>query len=119
MEMRDRLIELISTTTVGIVDGAVSTIGSRFTPSFIKDIADHLLASGIIVPPCKVGDKIYKLLDDEVIGGWSVFAITTYKSTFVITDDCGFRYANDEIGEEIFLTKEEAEAKLKEMKGNE
>lgn len=27
----------------------------------IEMLADYLLANGVIVPPCKVGDKIYKL----------------------------------------------------------
>lgn len=30
-----------------------------------EDLADHLLANGVIVPPCKPGDKVY-VLDDLV-----------------------------------------------------
>ena len=43
--MRDRLIELISQVQyMGGLEG---------------QLADHLLANGVIVPPCKVGDKVY------------------------------------------------------------
>ena len=29
-------------------------------------IADYLLSNGVIVPPCKVGDKVYVIYDDHV-----------------------------------------------------
>ena len=44
--MRDRLIKLIK----DIVH-----------PYFAETLADHLLANGVIVPPCKVGDTVYYL----------------------------------------------------------
>ena len=46
--MRDRLIELIS--------GIVSCAEDERT--FSEIIADHLLANGVIVPPCKVGQTV-------------------------------------------------------------
>ena len=27
----------------------------------LENIADHLIANGVIVPPCKVGDKVWEL----------------------------------------------------------
>jgi hypothetical protein len=47
--MRDRLIELIKGCSQYICDDAV----------LIESIADHLLANGVIVPPCKVGQTVY------------------------------------------------------------
>ena len=44
--MRDRLIELLDI----IIQPGEKTLG---------DIADFLLANGVVCPPCKVGDKVY------------------------------------------------------------
>lgn len=46
--MRDRLVELINQR----IDNKTWTVA---------ELADYLLANGVIVPPCKVGDKMYKL----------------------------------------------------------
>ena len=109
-DTEDRLIELLDDT---LQDWECDVSNKTLT-----EIAEHLSDNGVIAPPCKVGDAIYKLLDNEtVVGGWSVFSITVYKSGFVITDDCGFRYANDEIGKEIFFNKEEAQKALERSKG--
>ena len=49
--MRDRLIELLmDSEAFNDADGKADA----------KHIADHLLANGVIVPPCKVGDTIYQ-----------------------------------------------------------
>lgn len=45
-DMRDRLIELLDI----IIQPGEKTLG---------DIADHFIANGVILPPCKVGDKVY------------------------------------------------------------
>jgi hypothetical protein len=49
MNERERLIEMLA--DVGLCH--------------YDTIADHLLANGVIVPPCKVGDMVY-VLDDYV-----------------------------------------------------
>ena len=95
MTDRDRLIELL---------------GDYL---YSEQIADHLLANGVIVPPCKVGDKIYiitsvsqEIVESIVIGIWladGVFSLLTIHGTVIA----------DNIGKTIFLTKEEAEAELK------
>lgn len=48
--MRDRLIELLF------------DIHQKKIPS-MGEIADHLLSEGVIVPPCKVGDTLWKIED--------------------------------------------------------
>lgn len=45
-DMRDRLIELLS------------EIHSKKIPS-MGEIADHLIANGVILPPCNVGETLY------------------------------------------------------------
>ena len=52
--MRDRLIELLEEAKTQ----ARATIGS-LNNGFGEWYADYLLANGVIVPPCKVGDTVY------------------------------------------------------------
>lgn len=61
---RDRLIELIRQS------GCVSVwdyYNDDFVePDPIKTLADHLLANGVIVPPCKAGDIEKIVLPDTI-----------------------------------------------------
>ena len=109
--MRDRLIELLQ----GAYDKYINLL------EFEKNIiADHLLANGVIVPPCKVGDtlydiseffadydcpEMYELKDKEM-------SFEKYKGEYRFTYDCCYIYP-DEIGKTVFLTREEAEQALK------
>ena len=56
--MRDRLIELLDKkiTIVELVDS-----DEVWTNKKIAELADHLLAEGVIVLPCKVGSTIYRI----------------------------------------------------------
>ena len=107
--MRDRLIELIRCAEVHPVKGVVITVGSQYSPGFIADIADNLLANGVIVPPCKVGDTVYKT---SVLGEITELKIKGF--------DCGIATEPyniipiENFGKTVFLTKEEAEQALKE-----
>ena len=101
-DMRDRLVELIQ----NAVDGCASY--------WAELIADHLIANGVVLPPCKVGDKVYAfsyprtdiiVIDEETVESLSFQ---------VETDEC--YYDEDKFGKTVFLTKEEAEQKLKEMR---
>lgn len=53
MTERDRLIELLNTYMSGC-DG-----------DYAEELADYLIANGVIVPPCKVGDTAYIDLSDK------------------------------------------------------
>ena len=128
--MRDRLIKLIR-----------KGVNYEITPeNFIiptSDIlADYLLANGVIVPPCKVGNVVYATkgcfylphatqIKSNAIITCEIIAIKeTKKGKFLllkplIEEAFNMRSANDwfsflAIGKTVFLTKEEAEAKLKE-----
>ena len=93
---------------------------------FYDDIADYLLANGVIVPPCKVGDKVYEVLpkanivrENDVVGfhlgkfptlrGHKRKEYLVCYSTYCLT-----HIDIDSIGKTVFLSKEEAEKKLKE-----
>ena len=117
MTDRDRLIELLNEAE-DICDGTFDCDECEYNPSDnncrCELTADHLLANGVIVPPCKVGQTIYYA--DDFLG---------------IVEKCkvyGFTFVNKKInllvdnGELKFLTltwhstKEEAEQALKDMR---
>lgn len=120
MTDRDRLIELIQ----NAVNGCAR--------HWAEIIADHLLANGVIVPPCKVGDTIYSFCD--VFGVILPYVIQNFGVGFLGKDRPNYWYWEatshatetdelideidfdlDDIGKTVFLTKEESEAKLKEL----
>ena len=106
--MRDRLIELLNKKYDHFCDQCGVNKDSHYTES----LADYLLENGVIAPPCKVGDVVYwfnmgnKLMEAKVAQQGFVAKLT--KDGF----EYGLPY--DKIGKTVFLTKEEAEAKLKE-----
>ena len=114
-EMRDRLVEMID---------------DDYFPSS-EDLADHLIANGVIVPPCKVGDVVYCIVFMPFGCYWKVEKgfvrkiCVTKESADVNIVDCEYtKYANlnitvrpKDFNKTVFLTKEAAEQKLKEMRG--
>lgn len=97
--MRDRLIELLN----------IAVGDSNLTNNEVKIVADYLLKNGVIVPPCKVGDRVY-WIDNEKIKNCEVFEISIHSDGILIHTGIQFCLKPDA----VFLTKEEAEAKLKE-----
>ena len=96
--MLDRLIELIH-------DSGLSLDSVR--------IAEHLLANGVIVPPCKVGDTVW--IYDFM---WGLIPCKVDRSYHCICGEeggCTFEmsFTEDDIGKTVFLTREEAEQALK------
>ncbi len=123
---RDRLIELIiNAPKLDCIKGGRA---NGKTYQTVQNIADHLLANGVIVPPCKVGDKVYKISRNKVKECEVVFVGISADEkcshfNFVENYADGTFYKSysmvfDVIGKTVFLTKEEAEAKLKEREGN-
>ena len=105
--MRDRLIELIQNSVGGCAR------------HWAEVIADHLLANGVIVPPCKVGQTVYYISGfngDEKICGKKVKRILFDNEGLVFT--VRGMYMDFNIPEnELYITREEAEEALEKMKG--
>lgn len=118
MTDRDRLIEL--------VDKAKEEYANDVTDHTETDyIVESLLNEGVIVPPCKVGDTVYYFVDINIPQRLMLesriyhIEITeiTMKFYFHTVKKCQYRYGHfdfNDIGKTVFLTKEEAEEKLKE-----
>lgn len=121
MTERERLIHLIGEIK-SYEYGGMATVTD-------EGLADYLLVNGIIVPPVKVGDKVY-IKYQKKIYPVTVYAIrvdTKTNSKRICVDDwlqideyhqhsytATFKW--ESIGKTIFLTREEAENALKEQK---
>ena len=81
-----------------------------------EKIADYLIQNGVVVLPCKVGDVAYIIINEsEKFGGSYVEEekiVEVSTAGRIWTDKC--YYDDDDIGKTVFLSREEAEKKLKE-----
>ena len=119
--MKDRLIELLRNAPK--TDTVYGNIKLSKPVQTLQTIADHLLANGVIVPPCKVGDTLYvisQMRDKRILP-----FVNEYEATYiqvgkrkckVYHEQDGFIkiFLQDDFGKTVFLTKEEAERALKE-----
>ena len=104
--MRERLAELIKKG----IDKHESTIENYVHPEW-EFIADYLLDNGVVVLSCKVGDTVYQT-DGIRIYELEVFDVSIRRNKpYYETESIDFD--DDAIGKTVFLTREEAEAKLK------
>ena len=132
--MRDRLVELFDyvrehpeKTCPQFNRGCTGCKFEKLDDCGSDRLADHLLANGVIVLPCKVGDKIYfvdEVCDENAneyldinVGEVVSFSIQKEGLWMYCRYENGLTYWHlvaDELGKTVFLTREEAEAKLKE-----
>lgn len=134
MTDRDRLIELLSRKQdYGVVLGAHRAIIDNDV------LADYLIANGVILPPCKVGDTVY-IKNRPLIISFLYIDNEVYYVIQFDCDDCGdcpfyeddvsiegehdcktmgyIQFTEKDLGKTVFLTEEEAEEKLKERKNH-
>ena len=119
MTDRDRLIELLKQATTLHLDylESIDQKGLIDTEGKAEFFADYLLANGVIVPPCKVGDSIFRVGNGE-IWEWLIEHIEIYGDEIGFVDDGENYFTPDKLGKTVFLTKEEAERALKEREQN-
>ena len=115
--MYDRLVELLFQT------------GMLESESRCKIAAEDLIADGVIVPPCKVGDKVYYIssryekrgrrnvhvyfveegkVDSIIVGGSGIPQIDVCNGE----NEWSLFDSKEDFGEIVFLTREEAENAL-------
>ena len=133
MNNRDRLVELIKEATKLYLDylESIDEKGLIDTEGRAKFTVDHLIANGVIVSPCKVGDTVYVICNCTV-QETSVFSIKIETEdehyVYYITAkaiDGTWKTLNEYepvfrvfmFGKTVFLTREEAERELKEREG--
>lgn len=81
-------------------------------------LADYLLDHGVIVPPCKVGDKVYRPSICLGVVQFVIISFNIYQGEMFFTDDSENIIYLPDIGKTVFLTREEAEQALKERENN-
>ena len=119
MTQREKLIELLE-------NAPAAPNGERN----VATLADHLLANGIIVPPCKVGDKVWFL---NIYPSICMYRNFVYEAMVVrvyvehdneltlairIKNEWGtieYPRIREEIGKTVFLSREDAEKALERM----
>lgn len=82
----------------------------------VEYVADYLIADGWMRLPCKVGDTVYIIGLDKKIEKHFVEGICLYQNGLfieILYNGQGFSLPFNK----VFLTKAEAEQKLKEMRG--
>lgn len=88
--------------------------------NILEQKADHLLDNGVIVPPCKVGAEVFyvhEICDEYLdISKGEVISFSLQKEGLWVycryEDGLTYWHLVEEFGIELFLTREEAEAKL-------
>lgn len=113
--MRDRLIDILLEDCVTFTDEY--KVSARLQA---ERVADILLANGVIVPPCKVGDKVW-CIEENDNGDFCIakrFVTAILISGIGMKIRCGFcLYKPQEVGKELFFNEADAEKALKEREG--
>jgi hypothetical protein len=120
--MKDRLIELLDSCYVEKVEcypngiPAISYTKKAVDRGVIYKLADYLLANGVIVPPCKVGDTVYyiggihhSLVKSAIVE--EIIMNCNGVSDLLVTSENNVVFENSI--ELFYITKEEAEKALK------
>ena len=117
-EMRDRLVELLYEARNGweVYFNNSLLKGKTRDKSLPEFVADYLIENGVIVPPCKVGQRVYSIyLNGKLrtdLHGDRITQIKINRGGYHFKCWWGYFHLSD-IGKTVFLTKEEAEQKLK------
>lgn len=107
-KQRERLVELLQ-----IGDETKRNPLRWCDDEIVESLADCLLANGVIVPPVKYGDSLYIITEvSKAIVETIVLGVWVYEESFTVLTIHG-NILNDSFGKTVFLTKEEAEAKMK------
>ena len=110
MDVREKLVNMLNE----VQETGVNEIpaGFGYTSEYVEneEVASHLIAHGVTVQECKLGDKVYQTdgvrIYESIIGEITL----TEKNTIFVTENIAF----DEraIGNSVFLSYDEAEANL-------
>lgn len=123
--MRDRLVELLEEADVKVGEYIRENDHMDFVPTRAElhgVEADHLLANGVIVPPCKVKDTVYmvssggKIHEKKVLGVTTTVGLSLYdeiRTSAIFLCEGALIFKDSDIGKTVFLTREEAEQALK------
>lgn len=86
----------------------------------LEECADYMLANGVIVPPCKVGDTVYHVykgntIVNALVADWKkeAFGDWLFRAYFSVNgSSITLLFGDNNIGKTVFLASEEAEKAL-------
>ena len=120
MDVREKIVEILKQAPF---EGKV--LDEWWLEEKIKRIADHLIANGVIVLPCKVGTAVY-IPEIEVDKIERKVVTKIYRTTvdeysvnaryIMYHTRKGNNFTDSMVGKTVFLTREEAEKALEENK---
>jgi hypothetical protein len=123
MTERERLIQLLQSSHC--VELWNHNTDDFIEPNPIEKLADYLLANGVSVPPCKLGQKVWcicnysndytKPMEYQI----TILSMTENYYSFAMETKNGVyeHYCNkDDVGKWVFFTREEAEKALAERR---
>jgi hypothetical protein len=131
MEQKKRLVDLIKKSRREWLEKEYDNETEKSVDEYV---ADYLIANNVVVLPCRVGDTVYSLLywwdkDSGIVpyqiknltmtqnqkGEWTKkYRAMQLKNGKTIDWQLNFDF--DMLGKTVFLSREEAEAKLREMR---
>ena len=113
-DMRDRLVWLLNKSFEKEYDKK-GLLTAEYT-------ADHLIANGVIVPPYKIGSMVW-VITSKTSNDKNLYIFIDYITHYRIVDGCTIMCLEKHLGvpnwdwDKVFPTKDQAEQKLKEMRG--
>lgn len=109
MTDKEKLIDLI-------VSADISLFGTRIP--YAEVYADSLLANGVTVPPCKINDTVYTvgIFTGQIIESKVLAICYEENDIWLLLSNTTCASVNQQLGKGFFLTKEEAEKALAELK---
>ncbi len=107
--MKDRLVELIEDT--------LQDWECDVSEKTISEIAEHLFENGVIVLPCKVGDTVWLIRDNNSFFSEPksdvIIDITIWENDIIFNTKNRMHFNDRFFRENAFFTREEAEQALK------
>ena len=110
--MRDKLIELL--------EKADRTIMGFTINGDLEILADYLLDNGVVIPPCKVGDTVWKLCHLGEITEATVNKLVLKNGRWYLLLSCNALYETscNSIGKTVFFNYKEAEKASRNLRGD-
>jgi hypothetical protein len=112
-KQREKLVELLKEADANPYNREITNF-----EDIMEMIADYLMSNNVVVLPCKAGDIIYIIgeITSQIVYD-TINHIMYNGEEFRLATDSGFLVlVEQQLGKTVFLTKPEAEAKLKEMR---
>lgn len=122
----ERLTERQNDGTVEYLGGHNDTLATAYDKLKYRlaKLEDMIESEQAVILPCKVGDTVYEAIKGMPILEWEVESLsfnTVYPKGVLLArrkpDYVTWKFWGEDFGNKIFTTKEAAEAKLKELRG--